>query len=67
LGYGTEGAIHLIKKRKLLKRKIVARAMRKNLAFIRFMEKAGLKFFKEFWAEKKPHSGLPDLLYELNP
>ena len=40
---------------------IVARAMIENLASIRVMEKAGLKFEKKFWY---PHSSIPDVLYK---
>ena len=37
-----------------------------NRASIRVMEKIGLKFVKEFWADYEPHSGTPDVLYELS-
>ena len=43
---------------------IVARAMVENLASIRVMEKAGLKFEKKFWGDYDPHSGSPDVLYK---
>ena len=35
-------------------RTIVARAMMENIASIRVMEKAGLKFEKEFWGDYDP-------------
>ena len=40
---------------------IVARAMIENLASIRVMEKAGLKFEKKFWY---PDFSSPDVLYK---
>ena len=35
-----------------------------NIASIRVMENAGLKFEKEFWGDYYPHSGSPDVLYK---
>ena len=46
---------------------IVARAMIDNIASIRVMEKAGLKFSEEFWGDYEPHSDRPDVRYELLP
>ena len=46
---------------------IVARAMIENKASIRVMVKAGLKFAEEFWGDYEPHSGRPDVRYELLP
>ena len=42
---------------------IVARAMIENLASIRVMEKAGLKF-GEFWGDYDLHSGSSDVSYK---
>ena len=56
----------LVNKAKVLNKKAVARAMIDNRASIRVMEKIGLKFVKEFWADYEPHSGTPDVLYELS-
>ena len=39
--------------------------MIENRASIRVMEKIGLKFVEEFWTDHKPHSGNPDVRYEL--
>ena len=41
--------------------------MIENLASIRVMQKAGLKFAEEFWGDYEPHSGSPDVRYELSP
>ncbi len=65
-GYATEVGLSLVKKAKVLNKKVVARAMIDNRASIRVMEKIGLKFVKEFWADYEPHSGTPDVLYELS-
>ena len=65
-GYATEVGLTLVKKAKVLNKKVVARAMIDNRASIRVMEKIGLKFVKEFWADYEPHSGTPDVLYELS-
>ena len=65
-GYATEVGLSLVKKAKVLNKKVVARAMIDNRASIRVMEKIGLKFVKEFWADYDPHSGTPDVLYELS-
>jgi len=66
-GFGTEGACRLVEKGKALQKRIVARAMKENVASVRIMEKSGLKFVKEFWGNYEPHSSSPDVLYELNP
>ena len=63
-GYATEVATLLCKLGKKMGKTIVARAMIENLASIRVMEKAGLKFEKEFWGDYDPHSGSPDVLYK---
>ena len=63
-GYATEVATLLCKLGKKMGKTIVARAMIENLASIRVMEKAGLKFEKEFWGDYYPHSGSPDVLYK---
>ena len=60
-GYATEVATLLCKLGKKMGKTIVARAMIENLASIRVMEKAGLKFVEEFWY---PHSSSPDVLYK---
>ena len=65
-GYATEVGLSLVRKAKQLNKKIVARAMIDNKPSIRVMEKIGLKFVKEFWADYEPHSGTPDILYELS-
>ena len=65
-GYATEVGLSLVRKAKQLNKKIVARAMIDNKPSIRVMEKIGLKFVKEFWADYEPHSGTPDVLYELS-
>ena len=65
-GYATEVGLSLVRKAKQLNKKIVARAMIGNKPSIRVMEKIGLKFVKEFWADYEPHSGTPDVLYELS-
>ena len=65
-GYATEVALCLVKKAKELNKKIVARTMINNKASIRVMEKIGLKFVEEFWGDYEPHSGTPDVLYELS-
>ena len=64
-GYATEVGLSLIDKAKKLNKKVVARAMIENRASIRVMEKIGLKFVDEFWTDHKPHSGTPDVRYEL--
>jgi RimJ/RimL family protein N-acetyltransferase len=64
-GYATEVATLLCKLGKKMGKTIVARAMIENLASIRVMEKAGLKFEKEFWGDYDPHSGSPDVLYKI--
>ena len=64
-GYATEVGLSLVKKAKELNKKVVARAMIENRASIRVMEKIGLKFVEEFWTAHKPHSGNPDVRYEL--
>ena len=66
-GYATEVACALVNKGIQLNKKIVARAMIENLASIRVMQKVGLKFAEEFWGDYKPHSGSPDVRYELSP
>ena len=63
-GYATEVATLLCKLGKKMGRTTVARAMMENIASIRVMEKAGLKFEKEFWGDYDPHSGNPDVLYK---
>ena len=63
-GYATEVAIALSEMGMEKGKIIVARAMIENLASIRVMEKAGLKFEKEFWGDYDPHSGSPDVLYK---
>ena len=60
-GYATEVAIVLCELGIKMGKTIVARAMIENLASIRVMEKAGLKFEKKFWY---PHSSSPDVLYK---
>ena len=65
-GYATEVACALVNKGIQLNKKIVARAMIENLASIRVMQKAGLKFAEEFWGDYEPHSGSPDVRYELS-
>ena len=65
-GYATEVGLSLVKKAKELNKKVVARAMKNNQASTRVMEKIGLKFVEEFWGDYKPHSGTPDVLYELS-
>ena len=65
-GYATEVGLSLVKKAKEQNKKVVARAMKNNQASIRVMEKIGLKFVEEFWGDYKPHSGTPDVLYELS-
>ena len=60
-GYATEVATLLCKLGKKMGKTIVARAMIENLASIRVMEKAGLKFEKKFWY---PDSSSPDVLYK---
>ena len=63
-GYATEVATLLCKLGKKMGRTIVARAMMENIASIRVMQQAGLKFEKEFWGDYDPHSGSPDVLYK---
>ena len=63
-GYATEVATVLCELGIKMGKTIVARAMIENLASIRVMEKAGLKFEKEFWGDYDPHSGSPDVLYK---
>ena len=65
-GYATEVGLSLVKKAKELNKKVVARAMIDNQASIRVMEKIGLKFIEEFWGDYEPHSGTPDVRYELS-
>ena len=65
-GYATEVGLFLVKRAKELNKKVVARAMIDNRASIRVMEKIGLKFIEEFWGEYEPHSGTPDVRYELS-
>ena len=60
-GYATEVAIVLCELGIKMGKTIVARAMIENLASIRVMEKAGLKFEKKFWY---PDSSSPDVLYK---
>ena len=60
-GYATEVAIVLCELGINMGKTIVARAMIENLASIRVMEKAGLKFEKKFWY---PDSSSPDVLYK---
>ena len=60
-GYATEVATVLCELGIKMGKTIVARAMVENLASIRVMEKAGLKFEKKFWY---PHSSSPDVLYK---
>ena len=61
-GYATEVAIVLCELGIKMGKTIVARAMIENIASIRVMEKAELKFVEEFWYD--PHSGSPDVLYK---
>ena len=63
-GYATEVATILCDLGIKMGKTIVARAMIKNIASIRVMEKAGLKFEKEFWVDYDPHSGSSDVLYK---
>ena len=63
-GYATEMAIDLVHKAQKMKRSVVAHTMIENHASIRVMEKAGLRFVKEFWGNYEPHSNKPDVLYE---
>ena len=63
-GYATEVAIALSEMGIEMGKTIVARAMIENLASIKVMVKAGLKFEKEFWGDYEPHSGNPDVLYK---
>ena len=63
-GCATEVATALCELGIKMGKTIVARAMIENLASIRVMEKAGLKFEKEFWGDYDPHSGSPDVLYK---
>jgi len=63
-GYATEVAIALSEMGMEKGKTIVARAMIENFASIRVMEKAGLKFEKEFWGDYEPHSDNPDVLYQ---
>ena len=60
-GYATEVATVLCDLGIKMGKTIVARAMIENLASIRVMEKAGLKFEKKFWY---PDSSSPDVLYK---
>ena len=60
-GYATEVATSLCELGIKMGKTIVARAMIENLASIRVMEKAGLKFEKKFWY---PDSSSPDVLYK---
>ena len=60
-GYATEVATSLCELGIKMGKTIVARAMIENLASIRVMEKAGLKFEKKFWY---PNSISPDVLYK---
>ena len=60
-GYATEVATVLCELGIKMGKTIVARAMIENLASIRVMEKAGLKFEKKFWY---PDSSSPDVLYK---
>ena len=62
-GYATEVATVLCELGIKMGKTIVARAMIENIASIRVMEKAGLKFEKKFWGDYDPHSGSPDALY----
>ena len=64
-GYATEVAIALVENGLKMNKMIVARAMIENKASIRVMEKAGLNFAGEFWGDYEPHSGSPDVRYEL--
>jgi RimJ/RimL family protein N-acetyltransferase len=63
-GYATEVGLALVDKGLKLNKKIVARAMKENVASINVMEKIGLQFVKEFYY--KPDSNTPDVLYEKN-
>ena len=63
-GYAIEVATILCELAIKMGKTIVARAMIENIALIRVMEKAGLKFAKEFWVDYNPHSGCPDVLYK---
>ena len=63
-GYATEVATVLCELGIKMGKTIVARAMIENIASIRVMEKAGLKFEKKFWGDYAPHSGSPDVLYK---
>jgi len=65
-GYATEVAKALVHKGLKMKKKIVAEAMSENTASINVMKKSGLKFVTEFWGNYEPHSGKPDVRYELN-
>ena len=62
-GYATEVATVLCELAIKMGKTIVARAMIENIASIRVMEKAGLKFEKKFWGDYAPLSGSPDVLY----
>ena len=63
-GYATEVATVLCDLGIKMGKTIVARAMVENLASIRVMKKAGMKFEKEFWGDYDPHSCSPDVLHK---
>ena len=63
-GYATEVAIGLRKTGIELGKIVVARAMIENIASIKVMKKAGLKFGNLFWGDYEPYSGNPDVLYK---
>ena len=65
-GYATEVAKVLVKRGLDMGKSIVARAMIDNKASIKVMKNAGLKFADEFWGDYEPHSGKPDVRYELS-
>ena len=63
--YATEVTTFLCKLGIKIGKIIVARVMIENLALIRVMEKAGMKFVKEFWGYYEPHSGSPFVIYKI--
>lgn len=66
-GFATEIAKALVEKGLKMNKKIFAEAMNDNTASINVMKKSGLKFVTEFWGDYEPHSGKPDVRYELPP
>lgn len=67
-GYGTEGARALIEKGffELGTKRVVAKALAVNLASIRVMEKAGLKFEKRFIETRFPGNNQEAVQYGLD-